>query len=315
MTGRGPFEGARVRVVHDGRVEVYSGVSSQGQSHQTTLAQVCAEHLGVPLSDVSVRLGDTDFIEKSIGTYAARVAVMAGNAVALAAQSVREKALLNASQILGAPPDELELAGGVVRVRGVPERAVGLGALARHLSAQAPRPAPDGGTSQELETVSYYQSSRPAYANGSYAAVVEVDRRTGVVKILRHALVHDCGVMINPRVVEGQIYGGVVQGLSEMLFEEILYDGAGRPLNTSYKEYLLPTAPLVPPLVVAHVETPSPFNPLGVKGAGEGGTVPVAPAVASAVENALGQTVRLRRRPVHPADLLKLIWREERRDV
>jgi carbon-monoxide dehydrogenase large subunit len=307
MTGRGPFEGARVRVEPDGRVCVYSGVSSQGQGHQTTLAQICAEHLGVALSEVSVRLGDTDFIEKSIGTYAARVTVMAGNAVALAARSVREKVLLNASQVLGALPDELELAGGVVRVRAEPERSVGLAVLARRVDAPA---ALDEGTTQELETTTYYQNSRTAIANGSYAVVVEVDRQTGVVRVIRHALAHDCGVMVNPRIVEGQIYGGVAQGLSEMLFEEMLYDDDGTPLNTSYKNYLLPTAPLVPSLAISHLETPSPFNPLGVKGAGEGGTVPVAPAVAAAIEDALGHTVRVRRRPIHPADLLRLICEE-----
>jgi aerobic carbon-monoxide dehydrogenase large subunit len=253
MTGRGPFEGARVRVEPDGKVYVYSGVSSQGQGHQTTLAQICAEHLGVRFSDVVVKIGDSDVIEKSIGTYAARVLVMAGNAVAQAAQAVR--ALIEAG-------------------------------------------------ADELEATSFYHNQRPAYANGTYAAVVEVSTETGTVKILRHALAHDCGVRVNPQVVDGQIYGGVAQGIGEILFEEVRYDESGKLLTNSLRDYLLPTTVTVPPLMLEHLETPSPFNPLGVKGAGEGGVVPVAPAITAAVENALDRAVQLKHKPIRPEDLL-----------
>ena len=253
MTGRGPFEGARVRIAPDGKVYVYSGVSSQGQSHQTTLAQICADQLGVRFEDVVVKTGDSDVIEKSIGTYAARVLVMAGNAVAQAAQAVR-----------------------ALREAGA----------------------------DKLEATSFYHNQRPAYANGTYAAVVEVSTETGTVKILRHALAHDCGVRVNPQVVDGQIYGGVAQGIGEILFEEVRYDESGKLLTSSLRDYLLPTTVTVPPLMLEHLETPSPFNPLGVKGAGEGGVVPVAPAITAAVENALDRTVRLTHKPIRPEDLL-----------
>jgi CO/xanthine dehydrogenase Mo-binding subunit len=260
--------------------------------------------LGVRFSDVVVKIGDSDVIEKSIGTYAARVAVMAGNAVAMAAQSVREKALLHAARLLNVSEGDLKILDGVIHVTEEPERSISLGAIAQYLSTQAAQlPSPEG-PADELETTSYYQSNRPAYANGTYAAVVEVSTETGMVKVLRHALTHDCGVRVNPRVVDGQIYGGVAQGIGEILYEEVRYDETGKPLTSSYKDYLLPTASLVPSLILDHVQTPSPFNPLGVKGAGEGGIVPVAPAITSAIESALDRTVRLRHKPIHPEDLL-----------
>lgn len=311
-TGRGPFEGARVRVEPDGRVFVYSGVSAQGQGHQTTLGQVCAEYLGVRFSDVSVKNGDTSDIEKSIGTYNARVAVMAGNAVAMAARAVREKALQAAAEIFMVTPDELELAEGVVRVTRSPEQHMTLGQIAQYLDSHPAQTASTGEMPNGLEETSYFESDQPPYASGTYAVVIEVDEQTGSVKVLRHALVHDCGIMINPRIVEGQIYGGVAQGISETLLEEFCYDESGRPLSDSYKTYLLPNAPMIPTLMLDHVETPSPFNPLGVKGAGEGGTVPVAAAIVSAIENALGGAVRLRRRPVHPVELHEAIRAGER---
>lgn len=306
-TGRGPFEGARVRVEPDGQVFVYSGVSSQGQGHQTTLAQVCAEYLGVRVSDVSVKNGDTADIEKSIGTYAARVAVMAGNAVATAARAVREKAFQTAADIFAVSPDMLEIADGVICVSRAPEQNMTLGQIAQHLNGGLSQTASTGELPNGLEETRYYQNDQPPYASGTYAVVIELDQSAGIVKILRHALVHDCGVMINPRIVEGQIYGGVAQGISETLLEELCYDEAGQPLADSYKNYLLPNAAMVPTLMLDHVETPSPFNPLGVKGAGEGGVVPVAAAIISAIENALGGAVRLRRRPVHPVDLQALM--------
>jgi len=299
MTGRGPFEGARVRVAHDGKVIVYSGVASQGQSHQTTLAQICAEHLRVLFSDVVVRIGDTDVIEKSIGTYAARVLVMAGNAVAQAATSVREAALAHATRMLKVPEGHLTLRDGKIYVTEQPERIISLAAIAQDLSTSKP-PADAGG---ELEATRYYHSNRPAYANGAYAAVVEVSE-TGMVKILRHALAHDCGVRVNPQVVDGQIHGGVPQGIGEILYESVRYDESGKPLTSSLRDYLLPTTVVVPPLILGHFQTPSRFNPLGVKGAGEGGIVPVAPAIASAIEDALGRTIRLRHKPIRAEDLL-----------
>ena len=298
MTGRGPFEGARIRVASDGKVFLYSGVSSQGQSHQTTLAQICAEHLGVRFDDVVVRIGDSDVIEKSIGTYAARVLVMAGNAVAQATKTVREKALQHAASIMGVPEDELTINEGTIHSAKDPERRIALGVVAQSLSESS------ADERMELEATCFYHNTRPAYANGTYAVVVEVCRETGVVKILRHALVHDCGLRVNPQVVDGQIYGGVAQGIGEILYEEVRYDESGRLLTSSLRDYLLPTTAVVPPLVLEHLETPSPFNPLGVKGSGEGGVVPVAPAISEAIENALDRMVQLRRKPIRPEDLV-----------
>jgi aerobic carbon-monoxide dehydrogenase large subunit len=294
MTGRGPFEGARVRLAPDGRVEVFAGVSTQGQGHQTALAQICADQLGCRFEDVTVRTGDTDFIEKSIGTYAARVVVMAGNAVAAAARQLKEKILPAAADALGTAAGLLDIEGASVVTRGGGP-SVTLAALAERFGASLP------------DETFFFRSQRPAYAAGTYAVVVEVDPETCKVDVLEHLLVHDCGVMVNPQLVEGQIYGGVTQGLSEMLMEEFKYDEEGRPLNASFRDYLLPTAASVPPLRIEHLSTPSPFNPLGVKGAGEGGTVPVAPAISSAIEDALGRSVRLRRRPVHPPELWRLV--------
>jgi CO/xanthine dehydrogenase Mo-binding subunit len=272
-------------------VYLYSGVSSQGQGHQTTLAQICAEHLGVRFDDVVVKIGDSEVIEKSIGTYAARVLVMAGNAVAQAAKSVRDKALFHAARLLGASESELSIQDGIIRVIKDPAQCVSLGEVAWDPAS-------------ELEATSFYHNNRPAYANGTYAAVVEVSTETGTIKILRHALAHDCGVRVNPQVVDGQIYGGVAQGIGEILFEEVRYDESGKLLTSSLRDYLLPTTVTVPPLMLEHLQTPSPFNPLGVKGAGEGGVVPVAPAITAAVENALDRTVQLKHKPIRPEHLL-----------
>jgi carbon-monoxide dehydrogenase large subunit len=262
MTGRGPFEGARVIVAPDGKVRVCCGLSAQGQSHETMLAQICADSLGVPFDDVTVSLGDTATIPRSIGTYAARVTVMAGNAVAMAAQKV------------------IDMAGTEEDGRS------------------------DG---RPLEATCYFECSRPVYAAGTYSVVVEVDPDTGLVRVVRHALVHDCGVPVNPRVVEGQIQGALTQGLGAALLEEVHYDEAGQLLTASLKDYALPSSLDFPALLVDHVETPSPFNPLGVKGVGEGGTIPAAPAVAAAIEDALDGAVRVRRTPVHPPDVMALL--------
>jgi carbon-monoxide dehydrogenase large subunit len=192
----------------------------------------------------------------------------------------------------------------VVYVTAQPERNTSFAAIARCLSAQAKHLPPAERAAVELEATSYYHNNTPAYASGTYAAVVEVNSGTGMVKILRHALAHDCGVRVNPQVVDGQIYGGVAQGIGEILCEEVRYDETGKPLTSSFKDYLLPNAMLVPPLILEHLETRSPFNPLGVKGTGEGGVVPVAPAITSAIENALGGTVRLTRKPIRSEDLM-----------
>jgi CO/xanthine dehydrogenase Mo-binding subunit len=304
MTGRGPYESALVRVDPGGRVVLSVGISSQGQSHETTLAQVCAAGLEVEPSTVHVQLGDTSIISLSIGVYAARSAVMAGNAVAMATAAIREKAAKAAAAMLRVPPDAVEYSGGKVTELAEPHRTLALGEIAGALNSPAlvfPFP-PD--IDPGLEVLSFYKSTKPAYSNGAYAMVVEVDAETGHVKIIRHALVHDCGNLINPAVVETQMTGGIAQGIGGALFEELLYDRDGRVLNASLDSYFLPRATEIPSLIQSHIVTPSPFNPLGVKGVGEGGTIPVAPALASAIENALGIGVQITHVPMTPPRVL-----------
>jgi carbon-monoxide dehydrogenase large subunit len=307
-TGRGPYESALVRVDPGGRIVLSSGLSSQGQSHETTLAQVCADCLEVEPSSIHVQLGDTSIISMSIGVYAARSAVMAGNAVAMAAAAIREKAVKAAAAMLRVPAEAVEYSEGKVRELAEPHRTLALGEIAGALNSPAlvfPFP-PD--IDPGLEALSFYKNIKPAFPNGAYAVVVEVDAETGHVKIVRHALVHDCGVLINPAVVERQLTGGVAQGIGGSLFEELHYDRDGRVLNAALDTYLLPRATEIPSLKQAHVITPSPFNPLGVKGVGEGGPIPVAPALATAIENALGLGVQITHMPMTPPRILSLLY-------
>jgi aerobic carbon-monoxide dehydrogenase large subunit len=307
MTGRGPYESALVRVDPGGRIVLSAGISSQGQSHETTLAQVCADSLQVEPSAIHVQLGDTSIIPLSIGVYAARSAVMAGNAVAMASAAIREKAVKAAAAMLRLPPAAVEYSGGKVREIAEPHRTLALGEIAGALNSPGlvfPFP-PD--IDPGLEALRFYKSTKPAYSNGAYAVVVEVDAETGYVKIVRHALVHDCGNLINPAVVETQMTGGIAQGIGASLFEELHYDGNGRVLNASLDTYLLPRATEIPSLKQSHMVTPSPFNPLGVKGVGEGGTIPVAPALAAAIENALGIGVQITHVPMTPPRVLCVI--------
>ena len=306
-TGRGPYESALVRVDPGGRIVLSTGLSSQGQSHETTLAQVCADSLQVEPSTIHVQLGDTSVISLSIGVYAARSAVMAGNAVAMAAKAVRDKAVKAAAAMFRVPPEAVEYSSGKVREIAEPHRTLALGEIAGALNSPAlvfPFP-PD--IDPGLEALRFYKNIKPAFPNGAYAVVVEVDAETGHVKIVRHALVHDRGNLINPAVVEKQLTGGVAQGIGGSLFEELHYDRNGRLLNAALDTYLLPRATEVPSLKQAHVVTPSPFNPLGVKGVGEGGPIPVAPALATAIENALGVGVQITHMPMTPPRILSLL--------
>jgi carbon-monoxide dehydrogenase large subunit len=311
MAALGPFEGARIEVDGRGYVTVYSGAASQGQGIETTLAQVCADRLGVPLDRVRVVLGDTAGIPRGVGTWASRTAVAAGNAVSVAATRLARRIRERAAAVLEAAPDDLELADGVVRVRGTPTRAVDLGELVllsdypntsgrAVLSAADPEPG--------LQETEYYRVPALTYAYGAHAAVVEVDPEVAQVRVLRYVVVHDCGRVLNPLVVDGQVRGAVAQGLGAALLEEAWYDEDGQPRAATYMDYLMPTAGEVPRVEVGHLETPAP-NPEGVKGAGEGGTIPVAAVLCSAIEDALRPLpVRLDRLPVTPERL----WRAMR---
>jgi carbon-monoxide dehydrogenase large subunit len=284
-TGIGPFEGARVQVQPSGKVTVVSGVGTQGQGHYTVLAQVAAQQLGVAVADVDVVTGDSDQFHWGTGTFASRGAVVAGNATHEAAKAVREKAVRLAAEHLGVEEERIELAGGKARVAGEPERSIGLGELAR--VANPMRGAVKPGSEPGLEATRYFGPHRGATASGCHACILEVDPETMQVTVLKYVVVHDCGVVINPLIVDGQVHGGVAQGIGNAYFEQLVYDDNGQLLNASFMDFLLPTALDVPRIEVGHEETASPLNPLGTKGAGEAGAIPVGALFAQALEDAL----------------------------
>lgn len=305
-TGIGPYEGARVTVETSGKVSVATGVGTQGQGHFTSFAQVVAEQLGVEVADVRVITGDTREFHWGTGTFASRGAVVAGNACHAAALEVRRKILELASELLEARVDDLELADGQVRVRGVPKSAIPLGGLAE--LANPLRGAVKPGTEPGLEATTYFGPARGATASGVHAMIVEVDPETFEVKILRYVVVHDCGTVINPMILEGQIHGGVAQGIGNAFFEQLIYDPSGQLLTASFMDYLLPTATDVPRIETGHVTTPSPLNPLGIKGAGEAGAIPVGALFAQAVEDALATPgLELLEIPLSPNRLFELV--------
>lgn len=327
-TGIGPYEGAKVSVESDGRVYAVTGVTTQGQAHATTLAQIVAEQLGVPLEDVMVTTGDTQAFNWGVGTFASRAATVAGSAMHLAAVKVREKARQVAADLFEAAPEDIELADGKVFVRDAPHRALTLGQVAisanplryaygenarqlMNMKLAGPRPGPALPAERGapgLEASEYYSPPHGSFASGVHGAIIEVDPTTGMVNFVKYAAVHDCGRLINPAVVEGQVHGGVAQGIGGAFYERLVYDEMGQLINASFMDYLLPTAAEVPPIAVDHVETPSPLNPLGVKGAGEAGVIPVPALFASAIDDALAPLgIRVREMPLHPCRLHELI--------
>jgi aerobic carbon-monoxide dehydrogenase large subunit len=307
-TGLGPYEGAIVQVESSGKVLVTTGATPQGQGHVTTMAQIAAHELGISVDDVSVVTGDTGAIPFGIGTFASRIAVNAGNSVAMAAREVREKALAIAANLLEANKDDLELADGNVFARGAPAKFVSLGILALTAAGARPGYTLPPGVQPGLQATHYFSPSQAAYASGAHAITVAVDVRTGDVKILDYAVAHDCGRVINPLIVDGQVQGGVAHGIGNCFYEELVYDDDGQLLNASFMDYLLPTANEVPTAKVAHVEVVCPLNPLGVKGAGEGGTIPSAAAFAAAVEDALAPFgVTVTEVPLSPEKVRRLL--------
>ncbi|GAB4518840.1 MAG: xanthine dehydrogenase family protein molybdopterin-binding subunit [Haliangiales bacterium] len=306
-TGIGPYEGARVRIEASGKVNLATGVGTQGQGHFTAFAQLVAEVLGVEVEDVRVVTGDTREFHWGTGTFASRGAVVAGNACFAAAQAVRKKVLALASHELEAAEDDLELSGGQVFIKGVPGSGIPLGQLA--LKANPLRGAVAHGVEPGLEASSYFGPKSGTTASGVHAAIVEVDPATFDVKIRRYVVIHDCGTVINPLILEGQIQGGVAQGIGDVFYEQLVYDDDGQLLNASFMDYLVPTASEMPDeLVTGHLETPSPLNPLGIKGAGEGGAIPVGAVFAQAVEDALSDSgVEICDLPLSPSKLFELL--------
>jgi CO/xanthine dehydrogenase Mo-binding subunit len=299
-TAIGPHEGASVAVEESGRVRVTIGAPSQGQGHETVLAQICAERLGVPLASVDVAAGDTARFPSSMGTYASRIAVIVGNAVALAAGAVREKVARVAARALECDADDVAITDGRVHVKGFEDRGL---TLAAALTA-ANRPDVVRALGEPgLAATRYFSPESVTWAAGVHVATVEVDPETGRVDVLAYQAVHDAGHEINPLIVEGQTQGGAVQGLGAALTEAIVYDHAGQPLTGSLMEYGLPRADSVPPIAVVGADSPSPLNPLHVKGTGEGSAVPGPAAIANAVADALG--VELTECPVRAETLLR----------
>ncbi|MEC9206898.1 MAG: molybdopterin cofactor-binding domain-containing protein, partial [Pseudomonadota bacterium] len=306
-TGRGPFESATVRVKPSGKIVIYTGATDQGQGLKTALAQVCASQIGIDIEDIEVVTGDTGSVSLGLGAFASRQAVTAGSSVHVASLEVRKKALKVAAHMMEAPEEDLEIAKGRISVRGVPDMSVSLGDVTRAVQGMPGFSLP-GGVDPGMEATANFSPPTLTYCNGVHVAEVEVDPGTGHVKIMNYVIVHDSGKLINPTIVEGQITGGATHGLGSALFERMVYDEQGQPQTTNFGEYLLPTAPEVPSFEIVHMESPTPLNPLGVKGAGEGGTIPVTSAIASAVDDALSEFgIVIRDLPIEPKRVVEMI--------
>jgi carbon-monoxide dehydrogenase large subunit len=334
-TGVGPYEGAHVQIETSGRVKVATGLTTQGQGHATVFAQIVADALGVPFDRVEVVTGDTRRMPYAVGTFASRAAVMSGSAVHLAALRAREKALRIAAEALEAAEDDLEIVDGVVSVKGTPgsTASIDLGTVAvlsnplRYAFDEASKAAtqfsvgdpgkPPVAEDDEpgLEGRDFYSPQRSTFASGMHAVVVETDPETAVIRILKYAVVHDCGRLINPMIVEGQIHGGVAQGVAGALLERMAYDEHGQLLNASFVDFLMPYVTEVPERIdIDHLETPSPLNPLGIKGAGEAGVIPSAAVFASAIEDAESAEhpgLAITAMPISPSELFELRLRDE----
>ena len=307
-TGIGPYEGARVQVQANGRVSVSTGIGTQGQGHFTSYAQVVAEQLQVPVDQIDLVTGDTDQFHWGVGTFASRGAVVAGNAIHAAAKRVREKILAKAVEEFEGEvtPDKLELVDGKVQILGAPETAIPLGKLAQR--ANPMRGAVKPGTEPGLEATDYFGPEMGATASGVHAMIIEIDPETMMLEIKKYVTVHDCGNVINPLILDGQIQGGIAQGIGNAFYEQLMFDDMGQILNASFMDYLLPGASDVPHIEVGHQVTTSPLNPMGVKGAGEAGAIPVGPLFAQAIEDALGiEGFELNEIPLNPNRLWELV--------
>jgi carbon-monoxide dehydrogenase large subunit len=310
-TGIGPYEGAKVSVRTDGRISLVTGVGTQGQGHFTSFAQLAAGPLGLTAADVDVVTGDTAKFSWGTGTFASRGAVVAGNAVHAAAMAVRDKVLGLGAEILEAEPDALEIVSGTVRVRSESDRRISLAELATR--ANPLRGAVKPGREPGLEATRYFGPERGATASGVHAMILEVDPETAMLEVLRYVVVHDCGTVINPMIVDGQIHGGVAHGIGNSFYEQLVFDEEGQLLNASFMDYLLPTATDVPTIETEHLCTPSPLNPLGIKGVGEAGAIPVAALFAQAIEDALGDGApEILEMPLSPSRLYALLARAPR---
>jgi len=304
-TGIGPFEGADIRVDPNGTVFVHLGVCAQGQGHETTLAQITADELAVPLESVVVVGGDTSLVGYGMGTIASRVAAVGGPAVQRSAAAVAHKARLVGAELFECAPEDVVLADGHVTVRGVPDKRVTLGQVAR-AAVRSRAVAEAGGPG--LGACAFFYPGTVTWAFGVQGVVVQVDLDACAISLLRLAAMHDCGRPVNPVIVEGQLHGGIAQGLGSALGEALIYDETGQLLTGTLMDYPLPRADEMPPLDVVHMDFPSVINPLGIKGVGESGVISPAAAVANAVEDALADYgVEIDRPPVTAARVFELL--------
>ncbi|MBK5106811.1 MAG: xanthine dehydrogenase family protein molybdopterin-binding subunit [Anaerolineales bacterium] len=309
-TGVGPYEGARINIEPSGKVNVATGVGTQGQGHFTSFAQIVAEQLGVDIRNINLVSGDSADFHWGTGTFASRGAVVAGNAIHASATIVRGKVLKLASKLLEAPEEELELEDGFVRVADVPRLSISLGDLAAE--ANPLRGAVEPGTEPGLEATAYFGPKSGATAFGVHAMIIEIDPETLMIEIKRYVVVEDCGTVLNPLILDGQVHGGVAMGIGNAYYEQLIFDENAQLLNASLADYLIPTACEVPRIEVAHLETPSPLNPLGTKGAGEAGTIPVPALFAQAIENAfLESGLEILEMPLSPNRLYQLLQDKE----
>jgi CO/xanthine dehydrogenase Mo-binding subunit len=305
-SGLGPADGVRISVDPTGAVEVVTGGASLGQGFETAMAQICAGALGVDYSTIRVIHGQTNRIEHGIGAHATRATVMTGSATHIAALKLRALALGTASQLLQTPADVLTVIDGhVVRADAPSGPSIGLAEIARR---RAPGSKFLNGGSPGLTTEGWHHTEHMAYPYGAHVAVVKVDRDTGGLTVERYLIAYDVGRAVNPMLVEGQLVGGFAQGLGGALAEEFIYDEQGEPLSTTFADYLMPTAREVPAVDTLITEdAPAPGNPLGIKGAGEGGVNAVGAAIASAIDDALGRPGAITRLPVTPGRLRELL--------
>jgi aerobic carbon-monoxide dehydrogenase large subunit len=299
-SGLGPFDTVRVEVKRDGTVEAITGVASIGQGVETVIAQICADTLGVDYTNVRVIHGQTDRIASGMGAFASRVTVMCGEATRRAATKLRDKALHAAAELMQASADALDIVDGEIVRAGVAGPSMPLAELARALPG-------------DLSAEDTFESTHMVYPYGVHVAAVRVDPDTGNVAIERYVIAYDIGKAVNPKLVEGQIAGGLAQGVGGALFEEFRYDEAGEPLSVTFADYLMPTAREVPDIsVLVSEDAPSPLNPLGLKGAGEGGANPVGAAIASAIDDAIGVPGAVTQLPITPQRLKAMLHTESR---
>jgi carbon-monoxide dehydrogenase large subunit len=308
-SGLGPFDGVRITVDTDGLVEVVTGAASVGQGVETVIAQICADTLGVDYQRVSVIHGQTDRIERGLGAFASRVTVMTGEATRLAATKLRHKALAAAAELMQMPAGKLDIVDGeIVAVGGGAGPSIDLAAIA---AALKPGAKFLGDREPGLAAEGLFESAHMNYPYGVHIALVSIADDTGAVTIERYLVAYDVGKAVNPMLIEGQIVGGVAQGIGGALYEEFLYDDRGEPLSVTFADYLMPTAREIPAVeVIITEDAPSPLNPMGLKGAGEGGANAVGAAIAAAIDDALGQPGAVTQLPVLPQQVRQLLKRQ-----